>query len=214
MLNIMCYNKEVSMTTFIIGAGLSGLLYKRGDKYDKHIASLFFFVTLIQLAEYFIWIDQDCGTINKFASNSIRVILFLQGFVSVMGGYYFNTYDKLYSNKYLKYILLTIMVWYGIFTVFDYGNGCTKETTEGHLEWELTKGKIEEYPITTRLLYYSCLFLPWLFVKDTFKGRLLFALLFLPFLYFRFNFDTWESFWCLYSVAIPVIFLNLHIFKK
>ena len=79
----MCYNKEVSMTSFIIGGGLSTLLYTRGDKYDKHIASLFFFVTLIQLAEYFIWIDQDCGEINNFASNSISIILFFQAFVSV-----------------------------------------------------------------------------------------------------------------------------------
>ena len=210
----MCYNKEVSMTSFIIGGGLSTLLYTRGDKYDKHIASLFFFVTLIQLAEYFIWIDQDCGAINNFASNSISVILFFQAFVSVIGGYYFNTYDKLFSNKYLKYIISTSMVLYGIITFFDYRDCCTKETTEGHLEWELPRGNVEDYSIFSRLLYYICLFLPWLFVKDTFKGRLLFALLFFPFLYFRFNFDTWESYWCLYSIAIPVIFLNLHIFKK
>ena len=210
----MCYNKEVSMTSFIIGGGLSTLLYTRGDKYDKHIASLFFFVTLIQLAEYFIWIDQDCGEINNFASNSISVILFFQAFVSVMGGYYFNTYDKLFSNKYLKYILLTSMVLYGIITFLDYRDCCTKETTEGHLEWELPRGNVEDYSIFIRLLYYICLFLPWLLIKDTFKGRLLFALIFFSFLYFRFNFDTWESYWCLYSIAAPVIFLNLHIFKK
>ena len=57
------------------------------------------------------------------------------------------------------------MVLYGIITFLDYRDCCTKETTEGHLEWELPRGNVEDYSIFIRLLYYICLFLPWLFKR-------------------------------------------------
>lgn len=86
----MCYNKEVSITSFIVGAGLSILVYKRGDKYDKHVACFLFTIALMQLAEYFMWIDQECGITNHNASTMASFILYLQIFTVIMGGYYFT----------------------------------------------------------------------------------------------------------------------------
>ena len=49
----MCYNKEVSLTTYITGLLLSCVLYVYGNNLDKHIALVCAVFIQIQLAEYF-----------------------------------------------------------------------------------------------------------------------------------------------------------------
>ena len=207
----MCYNKEVSITSFIVGAGLSILVYKRGDKYDKHVACFLFTIALMQLAEYFMWIDQECGITNHNASTMASLILYLQILTVIMGGYYFNTFSEVFTHRTVRYIFYTLFIlWIARGVLLEPKDLCSRETTTGHLEWQFTHGSIDEHPLLVKGMYLSCIFIPWLFLKNKYKGILLFFLLALPFLYLRVNFKQWESLWCLFSASIPAIWLSIH----
>ena len=168
----------------------------------------------MQLAEYFMWIDQSCGLINYCASISAAFILYLQATVVVVAGYYFNTFSGFITNTYIKHIMYAIIiVWFisaVIITIVEPTKLCSKETKRGHLEWKFPRGTIEEQPKLVKLAYYGFLLLPWLFLKNRMKGRLIVILLLLPLLYFRFNFQDWESIWCLFSVSMPALWLIVH----
>ena len=76
----MCYDAKSSMNGFLIGgaASLYLIVFSNNPTY-KHIGLFFAAVVLMQLAEYFIWIDQDCDkNYNSLASKSIVPILAFQ----------------------------------------------------------------------------------------------------------------------------------------
>ena len=54
---IMCFNKEISLTTFIVASIISILFYLRNKPNDRLIAVFNFSIGLMQLAEYFIWLN-------------------------------------------------------------------------------------------------------------------------------------------------------------
>tara|TARA_Y100000591_G_C21790725_1_gene676426 strand:+ start:221 stop:874 length:654 start_codon:yes stop_codon:yes gene_type:complete len=204
----MCYNKDVSIGSFVVGTGLALLLYNCGDKYDKHISVFFMVVALIQLAEFFMWIDQGCSKINHYASHFAGIVLYLQALVVVSAGYYFNTFSGFITKDISKYIIYgTLLIWLCIHLSKKDRKLCSKETTKGHLEWEFKSGTIRQHGILVKIVYYTLLVLPWLFLKDKVRGILMFSTIFLSLMYFRFNFYNWESLWCFYSVYAPVIFL-------
>ncbi len=211
----MCYNKDVSLDSFIVGIGLSLILYHYGDKYDKHISVFFIVIALMQLAEYFMWIDQNCGKINHYASLFAELIIYLQIVVVISAGYYFNTFTGFINKIISKYIIYAcLFIWLLVNLSEKKRRFCSKETSTGHLKWDFKLGPIKKNASITHAMYYILLILPWLFLKDRFKGRLLFSILLLPLLYFRFNFYHWESLWCLFSVYAPIVFLLLCKFKE
>ena len=67
----MCWSSESSRNAYIIGSVSSLILMLFGDKVDKNIGLFFLVVAQMQLIEYFIWKDQECGEINNIASKMI-----------------------------------------------------------------------------------------------------------------------------------------------
>ena len=66
----MCFSKEVSLATFIIGV-LGGFLCYSVNSPDYKIIGLFFgFVSLMQGIEYLLWCHQTCDTYNKILTNA------------------------------------------------------------------------------------------------------------------------------------------------
>lgn len=60
----MCFNKELSLFAFLAGVSSSVLLLIFGNKENKNenatIALFIIWVSLMQLVDYFIWLDIDC----------------------------------------------------------------------------------------------------------------------------------------------------------
>lgn len=71
----MCWNKEVSLDTFVFAMIGVIYLYHRNYPNDIWVAIFVGVVAMIQLAEYFMWSDLDCGNILM-----VKLVLF---------GYYF-----------------------------------------------------------------------------------------------------------------------------
>lgn len=101
----MCWNKEVSMTTFIITIMAAVFLFIRNDNNDRWIAIFAATVGLMQLAEYFMWSDQTCGKINKYASIFALIVLLLEPLVNIGCGLYYSD-----SKVFFKYLLIAYII--------------------------------------------------------------------------------------------------------
>jgi len=148
----------------------------------------------MQLVEYGIWENLDCGSINKLLSSFIPILLFLQPILVNLIVWWFSAG---WSQGYLFIaVAFSLCLPYKIYTAsLDYGN-CVKVGEGGHLEWvsfpdQSTLGIIERY------IYYVALAYPIITLKN-----IPFAVLFIGFSFLsliqigRKNKKTWPSVWC------------------
>ena len=210
----MCHDKETSLKTYVIGVILSLCLFYNGDKYDKHIAIFSFVFIQMQLVEYFMWSDQDCGKINHYASISSHILLMLQPLAVLIPTFIFNT---LLISKIYLYILLILLTLPLIRIINMYKNMqkklCSKEKETGHLEWEFINGNTEDSPRYT-IVYLFILVFTWLFFKNKRKGIISTLIILISFVYSKFDinnislsFKQWESKWCFTGIIFPFIFV-------
>ena len=75
----MCWNKETSIFSFILGTiiNLAVLLYFKTEVITV-FCIIWEFVLLMQLAEYYIWLDQTCGKGNKKATKAALILNLMQ----------------------------------------------------------------------------------------------------------------------------------------
>ena len=71
----MCWNWQVSILTWLIGLSAGTFMIKRANKYDITFGSLIIAYSSMQLWEAFMWWDQKCGNMNKFASMAAYLAL-------------------------------------------------------------------------------------------------------------------------------------------
>lgn len=207
----MCFNKESSISTFISGSILSLLLYLEGDKYDKMIAIFCFVFGIMQLSEFFMWLDQDCGNINHYGSILGDIALNFQPLSILLLGYYYNAF---YIPDFILIGLIFLCLIPLILKICKYlvsnKKLCSKEKESGHLKWDFAYG-IENY---NNNLYFSGLYFlviigSWGFLKDSIKGATFLILGSLSLIYSKLSFKEWESMWCFISNLAPLIFLIL-----
>ena len=158
----MCYSAESSIENYISISLLSILLYIYGDKYSRHVASFFFVVGHMQLAEYFMWIDQDCGITNEVGTLFAILVLMCQALVPLLGGYIFDTIKV--SPRYIFIICSIFTVAWLISMVnykLQYRNICSlqkKGTT--HLGWHFYESHYSLRFYAGIIAYFILLILP------------------------------------------------------
>lgn len=109
----MCWNKQVSLVTFVIAIFGVVYLWQRNQPNDRWIAVFAATIALIQLAEFFMWSDLHCGSLNKYAAIFALVILAAEPFMNMIGGIYF-------SNSLYKQVLRWMLVAYVVFIAIVY----------------------------------------------------------------------------------------------
>ena len=218
----MCYDKKSSITAYIASTVFSLLLYNGGDIYDKNIALFSLVFIQMQLAEYFMWSDQKCNKTNHYATVYAHIILMLQPLSIILFMILYNTTTLpniiLYISLFITFIPFVLVI---INNIKNKKKLCSKaDKNSGHLEWEFVNGNTKEWPIFYVIIYYTFLFLPWLFFKNKLKGYLVFFITFFTFLFSKLKsnninekFKQWESKWCFISTMLPLIFLLLKIFN-
>ena len=213
----MCYDAKSSITNYIYVGLITLILCLYGNKYDQHVALFFFVVIQIQLAEFFMHIDQKCGWINKFATIFAFVVLIAQPICSYLLGYILDTTT---IPEYFKYFYLI----YGLFgltkLIFYLKNNriiCSK-IKNGHLEWGFKPAShnINGVIILTMYLLATAI-IPFIYLNsDVEKYLVIFLLLGSLFLHYVYNPNHWRTKWCFYSsvsvtiYAIYVIFRNMY----
>ena len=209
----MCYDAKTSLTTYLISSILSTFLFLSGDKYDKTIAVFCLTFGQMQLVEYLMWIDQNCGKINHYATILGHILLILQPVSVVLTGYMYGTLNIPSNLLILLIIISFIQLIYVLY--INYRNTrqlCSREESSGHLEWNFVNGNTEKWSLLSKLTYLILLIVPWLLLKDKTKGISIFLILILTYGYSNFNFNQWESNWCFIANIIPVFLLLLRFF--
>jgi len=204
----MCFSKEISLFSFLYGTITSLLVYRLGSDNDKLVGLFIMYVSLMQLIEYLLWINQHCNKRNKIIS---IVGLFLNHTQPIILG-------LLILNKNVnKKLILLVMFIYLLCAIkyslqFNKYDMCTIKNKYNHLEWkwnQLENGIIFYWIFTIILLY---LFSAG--VKDS-----VYSLFFcistivslLTSIYFYNRYNVTGALWCFYIVFFPTIYYSLRI---
>lgn len=216
----MCFSAEASLAAYVLGTIASLYLLIKGDKYDKHIGLFSLTFIQMQLAEFLMWIDQNCNkNINHYATIFAQYILILQPFSIILGALLFKTTNI--SNNLLYLFLLIFIIFlinYGVRVAYNKKKLCSYSVNYfGHLKWDV----IKKYYLFNYIIYFIFMFLIWPFVKNI-KGLIVFIFSIISLLFgftnnYEFNFDQWESKWCFIGVLLPlliIIYNNINKIKK
>ena len=213
----MCWNKEISIITFVLAMFGAIYLYTRNGPNDRWIAVFGATIGMIQLAEYFMWLDPTCtniNNINKYASIFAVLILAAEPVMNMVGGIYF-------SNTPFKSILKWMLLAYIIFIIFAYSSqvhkrninwcakpGCAPDSNifagfinsdKCNLEWYFTKN------INTKIgiIWILFLVLPFLAMTPQTHGIILFTLGFMTLtISSLINRAASGSLWCWLAIGI------------
>ena len=209
----MCWNKEVSLNTFLFSMGVLGMIWYN-NTYTKYIIPEFdriwvyiFFISFItiQLIEFFIWTNIHRPWYNSFFSILASVLLLIQPIATTM----------LISDQTVKHILLGTYLSLAIpFSTYRF---ITKKISSsvskgGHLQWDfLLKRGWYEHAIF--LLWLFFFLFPFFYMKKFWAG--LFGLVLLIVMAYNYFVDgTMGSMWCwivnlimIYYAAYILIYL-------
>lgn len=208
----MCYNKETSIITYIIGSSISLYLFLIGDKYDKNIALFFLTFIQIQLVEFFMWTNQNCNIYNKLATIFGHIVLVLQPLSIVVGSYIFNT-TIINKNIILFLIIINLYPLLSVISYYIKNNKkfiCSKSYNNEGLKWD-----INSLPLIAYIFYFIMIFSIWPFFKNKKKGVLILLLGLFTLIKNAYDFknnrikESWRTHWCFESVFIPIIYLIL-----
>lgn len=208
----MCYSAESSIKNYAIGIAPLIPLFIYGNKFDKHFVFVIFFVIQIQLLEYFMWIDQKCGIINKIATITANFQLMLQPFFVLLGGYIFQTFNILDDNLILimsSYLLVGSIMMFYRYSKMDFRKSiCSKPDENGNLIWYFVKKRLFKNPIISHSLstipYLIFLIVPWYYLKDMKIGIFLILLFLISFVSHTLYYgkDKWQSTWCFFVTTM------------
>jgi len=126
----MCWNEEVSMISFIIGFGVSSILFIRNKEYDKLLSSLVFFYSFMQYFEARMWaaIKRGDEKTNLFYTKCAYIILWSHVFAIGLG-FYLET-----GNPHL--MIVGLLIWsYGLYVMPKMKPSLPTPTSNGHLVW-------------------------------------------------------------------------------
>jgi len=128
----MCYNAPISIGTFVFAAAVAVWIFNR----TPALAVSFVAIALMQLVEFFIWMDQGCGTLNKVATASILPTLALQPLLITLAVAYFR------AGLLPRFIYIVLALCVGAKLVQSvveapktYGT-CTRPGKSGRLIWQ------------------------------------------------------------------------------
>ena len=213
----MCFSKESSIISYLIGLVPSYLLLKSNNKYNKHIGLFCLTFIQMQFAEFLMWSDIKCqNNLNQYGSILAHLILCLQPLSIFIGAYYFKTTtidQKLILALIFIYIIAFLMALYHHF-VKKKVKLCSTTNERGQLIWDFNMSEKSGIYSLYSLFYFPGLFIVWLYLKDNKKGNVMFGLLLSSIILSIINtksfnektiFKDWESKWCFYAVIFPTI---------
>lgn len=180
----MCYSARVSIGTFLFASAVAAWVSKR----EPALAVTFVSVALMQLIEYFIWMDQGCGTVNKLATAALRPTLNLQPLLIALG-IWCNRAG--YAPNALYGVLASAMTVSWVWTIVEacgrYGL-CTRPGKGGRLVWHGVRWKDGA---VTEVLYYPIMAFLLLTMRPAIVTWPLFALYTLTY-----KMSATPSVWC------------------
>ena len=206
----MCWNKEVSLNTFIFSFGIL-LLIIYNNKYTqykiKELNNFWIYVFLssiifVQFLEYFIWININNLFYNQLFTTLVIFLTLLQPVFSLL----------LIDNKKIRNIILYFYIAFLI--PFSIGLFRTTKlqsvvTSLGHLEWGIIKNKssiaMKYLSWIFIIIWLFCILYPVFYIKNYFFLFLgIFTLLVSIYYYYKDN--SIRSLWCWLTNSISIYY--------
>ncbi len=187
---------ESSLTTFIIVVLVCIYLWMKGGNVNKSIAVILFFISLMQVIEFFIWFHPECSHTNKWISLFIPILLFIQPIAVITTILYFHS--GILSPVVYK-IILTIWILCLPFFIHWMKDGFYKCTTigkNGYLVWPYTNSSTQTDQFM-QFLYNIILAIGIGTLHTKWYGIFYVVLAFLSYHYVRQIYGhSWGSIWC------------------
>lgn len=204
----MCFNKEISLATFIVSVITSFFFYIRNRPNDTLIAIVILTITSMQLVEYFIWSNINNPEKNKFYTRIAKITYTLHPIIILIALYFFGTLNI--NNKILFYPII-ISIFYTLYLLLDLLKTPYNISTVGkinkHLSWN-GNNKISRNNLNTyiHIIYYGTIIILFPLLIKPFKNGVIFSLLIALTAFFSYiktnnevnlnDKDSWTSLWC------------------
>jgi hypothetical protein len=203
----MCFNKKLSLTSFLFGIISSILLIYFGNTEYSNVNSaigyFYIFISLVQLFEFFMWYDIECKSgFNSITTKIMPLMVYSQPLV--YGGIlnYFLSEES--NNIISKDILLITNIAYAIYLIYRYKqdkikNTCTTINEEKHLSWDFTSFEI-------RTLYNIMMILNS--INFWHHGNIQIHMIWVYLMLFLSNLSTKENLaelWCFSATSTPLV---------
>ncbi len=180
----MCYSARVSIGTFLFAAAVAAWVSKR----QPALAVTFVAIALMQLVEYFIWMDQGCGVVNKLATAALKPTLNLQPLLIALG-IWCNKAGYAPNALYGVLVLALAVSWaFAIRDAYKEYGLCTRPGQSGRLAWHGVRWKDGA---ATEALYYPIMAFLLLTMRPAIVTWPLFALYTLTY-----EMSATPSVWC------------------
>jgi hypothetical protein len=200
----MCFSKEVSLITFIIGTIGSALVYSLNTKIDKILAIFFFYIVFIQFVEFILWNNLTCNIINKIISLIAMIIIATQPILlALLLLYNYNLPNK--TNIILFTIVYSIMMlMYNLQTK----TLCTLKNKSNHLEWTWNYLYMHYFVYNVYIIYflYVVLSIP---SKSNITLFYIILISYLISMYIYWETSNVGTIWCFVGAFIPILWVIL-----
>ena len=203
----MCYSEDLSLISLSFGIFASLMLINFGSKEssntNKAIGYFFLFVTLMQLVEYFLWIDMDCvNGFNKAGALLGPILNHLQPVVLLVIATTFLEPSNLISPSIVIPANILYLIYCGyqyVLYISDETNLCVKTNECEHLDWTWKKD-------FNYLFYFTISFINIANFYTNTNLMVSFGITYILLIVsiFRFNKNVGE-FWCLMVTGVPLI---------
>lgn len=222
----MCFNKEISLTTFVISSFISALFYIRNKPNDRLISIFNFTIATMQLVEYFIWLNINNKEKNKFYTRIAKLTYTLHPIIIMIAFYLFGT---LSINKNILVYPIIISIIYTCYLVFKLFNSpynlSTVAKINKHLSWNGNENvNYNNSRTLIHYLYYGTVIILFPLLIKPFKHGLLLSILIALtafFAYLKTNNEqnvndksSWKSLWCNIGNICAIIYYIFSSLKK
>lgn len=202
----MCFNKDISILSYIVGISGCILLYYRDYKIE---GLLYAFVIQMQLIEYLLWLNNKCNWINKTITKIGIILNHLQPIILYLLIIYYNSN----INKTSLIIINIIIIIYFISTIlylfhnYKLLNSCTIGIeNEKELFWNIQYGKFKKY-YSIFLLSIVLLILLGLKKHNYLNAYIIILTFIISFVKYH-KYKAVGTIWCLFAAYIPLL-LNI-----
>lgn len=202
----MCYNKDISIYTYIIGL-ISSYLLLINDKISLKILGCFFMITIqMQLVEYFLWSNNKCNSKNITISNIGAFLNFIQPIILYLAILYFNKNINKDNKQNINIVLFVYIIALIIFIIRILPIGCSimNDYSAPYLQWSWMYEKNPSYvftlfPIAIMLLLYFGLDKPY----NIYLSLLCIVSFILSFIIYKKQ-RAFGNIWCWIAVFVPL----------
>jgi len=196
----MCFNKSVSLTTWVFSLVFSLFLIWRGHPNDKYFGIIFLSFGFIQFLEFLSWLSIEKK--NKNLNNTSAKLLFINLWFQALLTTSVIIFSQLWVPFWVPMIIGTLFLFIflrAVIYILDENDWEVKKGQNCHLVWSFLEDKKIPSLIKLGPSYIYAILIPYLWLKNWKIGLSVFALALASFIFSAVQYSKTKelsSIWC------------------